>query len=332
MNKELLTQILERFDVEVSSIDSAQKGYRNSTYRVVGSSDVEHNLIVFKREPDALGHIMRSSAIGEFLHSKGQPARHPMDERILRVFNGDYPMYAGLYNYLPGVTIPWEAYTRKHLLELGRSFSDMHGYLSEYEYSVDDPQTHDVLTSQLKRMRIYFQKEGVISAMSSKLGLAVDLSVFESFLKLVEVMGSSSNKQMLHMDFVRGNVLFAEGDEVRVSGIIDFEKASVGHPVLDVARTMAFLLVDCRDRDALAVQKAFFYSGYQKRGATSLSRIVDLGCDRTMEILSQLVGLFLFHDFYKFLLHNPYEDLSKNEHFVRTEDELLRRALISPGV
>jgi len=327
MHKDVLPQILSRFGVEAKSIDVAQKGYRNNTYRVIDESARAYNLIVFKKEPNAIAHIRLSNSVGQFLHERNLPVRHPIDSRVLKTFKGPPPTYAGLYNYLPGETIPWEAYTRKHLVNLGKTFSDMHGLLADYEYSKSDPRAHEVQVYQLKRMATYFKKPGVTTAMKDKLGLSIITDQLQPLEKLLEVVGNSSNKQMLHMDFVRGNILFNE--QAEITGIIDFEKASVGHPVLDVARTLAFLLVDCKYKSQLEVQKAFFYSGYQKRGSAALPRIVDLGCDRTMEILSQLVGLFLLHDFYKFLLHNPYESLLGNEHYVRTATELLKRNILS---
>jgi len=327
MHKDVLPQILSRFGVEAKSIDVAQKGYRNNTYRVIDESARAYNLIVFKKEPNAIAHIRLSNSVGQFLHDRGLPVRRPVDTRILKLFKGSPPTYAGLYNYLPGGTIPWEAYTRQHLLELGKMFSDMHEALADYKHSKSDPQTHETYALQLERMSTYFKKPGVTSAMKSKLGLSFATDQLSPLQKLLEVVGNSSNKQMLHMDFVRGNVLF--DDQAEITGVIDFEKASIGHPVLDVARTLAFLLVDCKHKNALDVQKAFFYSGYQKRGSRALPRIVDLGCDRTTDILTQLVGLFLLHDFYKFLLHNPYESLLGNEHYVRTATELLKRNILS---
>jgi hypothetical protein len=119
------------------------------------------------------------------------------------------------------------------------------------------------------------------------------------------------------MDFVRGNILF-EGDEI--SGILDFEKTASGHTVMDISRTLAFLLVDCKYKTIDKVIKYFLYSGYQKRGKNK-----DIGNDADRKIL---VEMFLFYDLYKFLLHNPYEFLQQNEHYVRTKDILIGRGVL----
>jgi len=124
------------------------------------------------------------------------------------------------------------------------------------------------------------------------------------------------------MDFVRGNILFDEG--VHITGVLDFEKASHGHPLFDIARTLAFLLVDCKYKTEAQVRKYFLLSGYNKRG-TGDFKITAMNA----RLLEQLVELFLLYDFYKFLRHNPYEALPQNEHFVRTQALLLQRQLLA---
>jgi Ser/Thr protein kinase RdoA (MazF antagonist) len=117
------------------------------------------------------------------------------------------------------------------------------------------------------------------------------------------------------MDMVRGNILFDttadtpwQIDDVRLSGVIDFEKTAIGLPVCDMARTLAFLLVDCL-KPADKISKYFIDSGYRKRGSMDIIHI---------ELLPYFIRLFLLHDFYKFLRHTPYESLRDNYHYGRT--------------
>ena len=119
------------------------------------------------------------------------------------------------------------------------------------------------------------------------------------------------------MDFVRGNILFDGSD---ITGILDFEKTAMGHNFVDIARTLAFLMVDCKFKTVDKVVKYFLYSGYHKRG-----QMKDVG-DKA--ILNQLIEMFLVYDFYKFLRHNPYESLHLNEHYVRTNHILDKRGVI----
>ena len=122
------------------------------------------------------------------------------------------------------------------------------------------------------------------------------------------------------MDFVRGNILFAEskpeyklqlGDKA-ISGIIDLEKASFGHPVWDIGRSLAFLMVDC-SQPVNKIIKYFITSGYRKRGHQQTS----------LTSLKEVLDIFLVYDFYKFLRDNPYEDLSENHHYKKTRDILV---------
>jgi hypothetical protein len=61
------------------------------------------------------------------------------------------------------------------------------------------------------------------------------------------------------------------------------------------------------------------HSGYEKRGKNKIAY---------PELLDPLTSFFLFYDFYKFLLHNPYESLEKNEHYLRTKQYLLKIGLL----
>jgi hypothetical protein len=136
--------------------------------------------------------------------------------------------------------------------------------------------------------------------------------------RLLEFCGKLEDQQPLHMDFVRSNVLF--NAHATIAGIIDFEKTGKGHPMLDIARTLAFLLVDCKYKEPGKVYKYFVHSGYRKRGKNNINI--------NPRLLHELTNIFLLHDFYKFLRHNPYESLGRNEHFVRTRDILIARALL----
>jgi len=148
----------------------------------------------------------------------------------------------------------------------------------------------------------------------------------------------------LHLDFVRGNILFerlpSHGSlqtpmvnklnfdldqtsklTLSIAGILDWEKTALGAPVIDVARTLAFLIIDCQCKPESKVKKYFLDSGYEKRGQQTL---------HYKQLLDPLVELFLCYDFYKFLKHNPYEFLPQNEHFIRTTTWLKQHQLLLP--
>ena len=285
------------------------------------------NLILYKHEQGIEDTVRVANQVGTALAKAGLPARLPADDRILRLSYPNQIRYCGLYNYLPGHTIPWEAYTMAHIKLLGKTMSDMHHTLQTGDIAA--PDITIVLRAQVQRMNTYFAGLGVQRAMREKLNIAEFSRVFTSFHALLNTLQSAPGQQPLHMDFVRGNILFdGVGQSLQISGILDFEKAAIGHPVFDVARTLAFLLVDCKYKTEDQVRKYFLISGYQKRGAHPLQLPTISGAS----VLEALVNLFLLIDLYKFMLHNPYESLADNEHYVRTRDLLLKRNVIIPVV
>ena len=361
----ILQQLLPRYSLSLIDILPVQKGYRN---KVIPFETVERGrlaLIIYKNEPEILNRIKNANCVSSYLAEQGYPVRSVMandkGQKIVRVLQGDNVFYAGIYQYLPGETIPWEAYTKKHIKQLGQMMSNMHYELMKLETRSLNEVTVE-MEEQIDRMVDYFNLAGVRSAMRRKLGVTVRNSKFEirnsklipqqkvhgerqtvnnkrqagsiweRFRKLFKVL-SAMPQQPLHMDFVRGNVLFlgreselgnqrrANGRRrtVQISGIIDFEKVASGPVVIDIARTYAFLLVDCKYKSSRDVTKYFLYSGYNKRGKNQLP---------DLKLMNALVGFFLIYDFYKFLRHNPYESLHVNEHFRRTTKFLIKLGIL----
>lgn len=326
MNKELVERILGAYGVQYVEIHDPQKGYRNQSY-AVQMKDGMLNLILYKVEPGMQARIKRANAVSNYLHEKDFPARSTADPRIIRMSTGTYEKFGALYHYLPGHTIPWEGYTQDHIKLLGKTMSDMHAALADAEIH-DLPEAADEYLAIVGRMKAYFSYGPVQRALADKLLLQIRPEVFDGFEHILTRSKLLPTKQPLHMDFVRSNILFDDTSaddtlKVTVTGILDFEKAAYGHPLFDVARTLAFLLVDCKYKAPEKVRKYFLGSGYIKRGAAVLPV-------RHMDLLEPLLGIFLFYDLYKFLRHNPYEFLPLNEHFMRTVALLIPRKLVVP--
>ncbi len=325
MYQAIVPRVLEKYGAQYEQIHSAQKGYRNESYPIMLTDGSMANLMFYKRETDITDRIHNADAASEFLAKHGMPTRVRLDRRTMRLHTHTTDTFAALYNYLPGNTIPWEAYTQAHIKLLGKTLSDMHAVLKDMPTNslVIEKNEFFIL---FQRMSQYFADKNVQGAMRNKLKLnGVELS---SVGKVIKGLDHLPNQQVLHMDFVRGNVLFDTQDDLHVSGILDFEKATVGHPLLDIARTLAFLLVDCKYKTPQQVRKYFLYSGYEKRGNSQLQKVTVNDGDNRYDLLEILVQFFLLHDFYKFLKHNPYESLSENEHFVRTRDILIQNNMV----
>lgn len=325
MHQETIERILQKYDQDYKSISEPQKGYRNQSFPVHLKDGSTVNLMLYKREPGILEKIKAANTVSEYLHKQGFPVRHAISPRIIQLKADGYLKYGALYNYLDGHTIPWEGYTQDHLKVVGKTMSDMHAALTDYSYD-KLPDVTDEYLDIVARMRGYFSDAPVQRALADKLLLRINPEIFDEFVQLLTGTKLLPGKQPLHMDFVRSNILFGQDDgefKVKVSGILDFEKTAYGHPLFDIARTLAFLLVDCKYKEPAKVRKYFLGSGYIKRGEATLS-------SKYMGMLEPLLGLFLFYDFYKFLRHNPYESLPDNEHFMRTAQLLIPRHLVVP--
>ncbi|HEY2004706.1 MAG TPA: phosphotransferase [Candidatus Saccharimonadia bacterium] len=325
---ELITRIAREYGLEPLAVAERQSGYRNHSYRITPTSGEPVNLIVYKREPGILERIRRANFVSDTLAVHGLPTRRTLGP-ITQLKNDHYLRYTALYTYLPGATIPWEAYTRRHLKLLGAALSHLHAELADLTPPSDFPEAAIDYLEITAHMVRYFDDPAVQAAVGAKLGLTIQPKLFAHFTGLLNLCRRIPRQQILHLDFVRSNILFRQtpaGPEI--SGILDFEKTAVGHPVFDIARTLAFLLVDSKYKTEAQVRKYFLVAGYNKRGPKPFSAPIIRG---RLNLLDELINLFLFHDFYKFLRHNPYEFLPQNEHFVRTRDLLQARGLLQSG-
>jgi Ser/Thr protein kinase RdoA (MazF antagonist) len=326
-NEFLIQRIADVFELGKIRVLPMQTGYRNRIYPIVLSDGRCLNVVVYKQEKDILKSIENANTISDFLAGKGFPSRRTADNRLVLMQNSMRQKYASLYYYLPGDTIAWEAYQRKHIKLLGKTMSDMHALSVNFE-AKNFPDVCEQYLRINDVMRYYFGQTGVSHAIDTKLHLNLRSVIFDNFNRLLSYCWRLTDKQVLHMDFVRSNLLFIDNDELIVSGVLDFEKTAVGSPQFDIARTLAFLLVDCKYKPEAKIRKYFLYSGYKKQGAADIPNFHIKQNGQSINTLECLVSLFLFYDFYKFLRHNPYEALCENEHFLRTRNLLLRRQII----
>jgi Ser/Thr protein kinase RdoA (MazF antagonist) len=317
MDEGQITRVLQMYGINGHVVGAPQKGYRNSSHRIKAIDGRELNLILYKSEHGILQRIKNANAVGASA-SRTLPVRTLADARILKVASNGRLSYAALYAYLPGKTIPWEAYTKEHIKQLGGMLAALHKSIKRYNVANLPDVTAENVAIQTRMLR-YFNNANVVQAAAEKLHVRVPRSDFSALLRACSHL---PEQQALHMDFVRGNILF---DGKTITGIIDFEKTAAGSPLFDIARTMAFLLVDCKYKPEEKVRKYFLHSGYQKRGGAHIRDFTING----QSVLEQLIDFFLLHDFYKFLRHNPYESLNQNEHYIRTKALLLKRRLIT---
>lgn len=320
---------LKYYGLSFARLDFVQSGYRNTSHIVETSTGLLCNLLVYKREEAIVERIQRINALSSHLHDSGLPVRYPLDDRILRLKGVSRERYASLYSFEHGATIAWEMYSMKHIKLLGMAMGQLHDSARDYKGNL--PRVSDEYSLIFDRIARYFENPNISQAMRSKLSISLSVSSHE-FARLLYETDLLAGQQPLHLDFVRGNVLFRQAESIdtvvvdglALSGILDLEKAATGHPIYDLARTYAFLLVDC-NKPAKKIYKYFLSSGYVKRGGGK-AQLFASGPVSTL--FEQLITLFLYYDFYKFLYQNPYESLTENHHYMRTCALLVERGVL----
>ena len=325
MNEKTVKAVLNKYNIKYKKILEPQSGYRNEIWPVITINNQTINLTFFKQEPNIEERIKRSSEVSGWLANNGLPCRLQIDSRLIVLQGKRNKRVAGLYNYLPGNTIAWESYTKKHLKLLGYSMAVMHNKLTKYNKPL--PPIYNEITNLTNIMYKYFTNKQVINAISGKLQLKINVNQINTLKSHMLNCKNFPNQQALHMDFVRGNILYnidktetLHLNGLSVSGILDFEKTAYGYVGIDIGRTLAFLYVDCKYKKPSEVYKSFLLSGYYKKGLSSVNL--------NNNLLTNIILYFLLYDFYKFLAHNPYQDLHKNQHYLRTRNILQQFGII----
>ena len=320
-----LISFLKANYIELSSskdfvIKSPTQGYMNQVL-VIESEGAKYTAIFYnanryssKKEKQDLDEKYK---FAEYLDENGLPSRVPTyskdDKHILKYTfnNGDQNLF-GLYKYLEGETIPWEAYTRRHLYALGELTKKLHDLGSKYLEQGNNLEVWDeYLKDDSTKMFDYFNAHEVV--IIEKLGIEINFE-FEN-LKLES--SNDEQESLLHMDIVRGNVLFSDTkEELRypITGLLDFEKTLIGPTVVELARSLAFLLVDCAYKDEGEI---IFYFLKQAYGINNVKEYWE-----TSNIRDYLI-YFLLRDLWKFLTANPYRSLGVNFHYQRTVEYLI---------
>lgn len=327
-----LFTILSSFKKSISTsnavkFESLNQGYMNTVIKVVVDSSC-YVLSFFN--PNRYSTMYSKYLLEEihdavkFLKDNGLPVRDacPMhnNETVLVLERDNFlPIdvntssdlklrLVALYNYQGGATIPWEAYTRRHIQSLGESMYRMHKIWSDYKDNkvITDWDTYFEIDSE--QMYNYLFKNAIYIKKKLKINIDKDL-IGQLIKKVISENKKSSVKsvwQLIHCDFVRSNILFSaskKGEVYPITGILDFEKVLLGPIEVDVARTLAFLYVDCKYKKKVDIEY-YFFQGYL--GQTDWN------------YLELLVKYFLWRDLWKLLACNPYENLKDNEHYLRT--------------
>lgn len=321
----IIKRIAEQYGLSAVGVSDSEKGYRSHMYKF-RAEGLPLCIVIYKNEPGILLKIKAANSVSDFLAAKGFACRRTRDPRIIVIATGKNRRYAAIYHYLPGKVIPWEGYTKKHLKAAGSALAQMHRLLMDYD-QLPLPAVEDESLKLVDDMDAYFSRRPVTQAMQAKLQISIDLERLVLYRLLLLSTKRLPARQALHMDFVRGNILFDNNDTPKISGVLDFEKVATGHRTFDIARALAFLTVDSKYKQPGEVYDAFFTSGYIRRGRMGLPKVRYSYKGAKFELLPLLMEFFWLHDFFKFLKHNPYESLNQNQHYLRTRNLMLELGL-----
>lgn len=255
--------------------------------------------------------------IAKYLNTNGIPCRIPIENKKgedLSVFQfKDKERLFGLYNYLKGETLPWEAYTRRHLRSLGLVMQKIHKILQNADLNdLQIPKWEDYFENDFSNLMNYFTVNS--SVIFRKLKIRISKTAVEKLYE--ELSKIRSDHQIIHNDLVRGNVLFStkkQAETYPITGILDFEKTIYAPKIADIARTLAFLLIDCKYKDDAQICEHFLHRGYGKV---------------RMENINSFLLYYWLRDFWKFLSCNPYEDLKLNFHYNETVKRLVNEGIL----
>lgn len=339
----IIFNILSFYDILIASnekvkVDLFSQGYMNTVVRISTGFE-KYVLCLFN--PNRYSDIKSKQLLEDihkavvFLDKKNLPvsiAYYTLkNETVIALDRDDFTAVniknnlenpirlVSLYKFLEGQTIPWEAYTRRHIRAVGRSMHEMHKLWQEYKTKNSIYTWKEYFELDSESLLSYFVKN--MSHIERKLSFVVDIDflkhLIENILHKNKKLHIKNNSQLIHGDFVRGNILFSDekkDDIYPIVGILDFEKVMYAPIEVDVARTVAFMYVDCKYKTKEDVDY-YFFDGYGKK-------VNDEYC-------SILINYFLYRDLWKLLACNPYESLKENEHYVRTVTNLRTNKLTS---
>lgn len=121
---------------------------------------------------------------------------------------------------------------------------DSFGYVGPNGVWTAHPSNHAYMSAQLDRKLREFCTRGGDPALAGRLR--------ESVTARQHLFAAASTPRLCHYDFHAGNVLVTSQGEPHLTGIVDFENATSGDPLMDIAKALYFFTAkDAPKRDGL---------------------------------------------------------------------------------
>lgn len=170
--------------------------------------------------------------LAEHMRQRGIITRHLVTPSVIQLDRSAFRWMA-VYRGVAGHSIPWSDYSEPQIIsavrylalihEAGRSFAGRNSLVQ--------------LSERLDR----WPDKAADSA-------GPDYRVNQEVLAQIKTRLDALNRDqtahtVLHGDFGRANIIF-QGEEV--AGVVDFDRAGIGHPLFDLGRFTSYLLLDTR--------------------------------------------------------------------------------------
>ena len=121
---------------------------------------------------------------------------------------------------------------------------DSFGYIGPNGVWTAYPSNHAYMSAQFERKLTEFCTRGGDPALAARLR--------DSVAKRQHLFAAAVTPRLCHYDFHAGNVLVTSQGEPRLTGIVDFENATSGDPLMDIAKALYYFTPkDAPKRDGL---------------------------------------------------------------------------------
>jgi len=218
-----LIDIARKYDLgAVRETRLCSPGLINSNYEVrtsKGSYLIRVYAAHRKRE-----HIEFELSVLRYLSARGFPCQRPVHTRSGECIGSLGENLFGVFTFLPGEILEQDQLSDSLCRQMGKLYARMQRLLRGFAPDGAKPDAgYPLIKDQVAGIRSVFRDKGVPET---------ERALFESLWSEVSPRFRETGRTVVHGDLHYGNVL-CQGD--RITGIIDFDDAFMGSPLLDLA-------------------------------------------------------------------------------------------------
>lgn len=233
----------------ISTLNRPQGGELAAIHEI-GFADPTHPPLVLKVYPDALHWKMQKEVmIAGLLRDRLSVAvPHILladDSKTLLALN--WTLMTKLDGMVLGqveTTFTPEQRIAEHR-QIGRLLREFHrlpmpafGYIGTKDIVTPHPSNHAYMAHQFQRKLTEFAERGGDTALAQRVAKHADAHA--------HLLSGCTQAVLCHNDLHAGNLLATTDGAVRLTGVVDFEGALAGDPLMDIAKASFYLTDECR--------------------------------------------------------------------------------------